>query len=144
VLFVCSGNSARSVIAEALLRHRTAGAVAATSAGTRPTAAFHPHAVRVLRERFGIGVGDRRPRPLDDLAGRAFDHVITLCDKAREACPEFPDHPRRAHWSVADPAAAPGAGYRDFVRTAADIDTRIGHLLPVLATTTRRHPRARS
>jgi hypothetical protein len=74
--------------------------------------------------------------------------VITLCDKAREACPEFRDHPRRAHWSVPDPAAAEGAdddGYAAFERTAADIDTRVGHLLPVLAVlTTRRNRRDRT
>jgi protein-tyrosine-phosphatase len=139
VLFVCTGNSARSVIAEALLRHRTAGAVAATSAGTRPKPAVHPHAVRVLRERFGIDLTGRRPRHLDDLAGRRFDHVITLCDRAREACPEFPGHPRRAHWSVPDPAAVEGgdpAVRAAFERAAVDIDTRIGHLLPVLAVPT--------
>jgi protein-tyrosine-phosphatase len=136
VLFICTGNSARSVIAETLLRHHTAGAVDVTSAGTRPKPSLHPHTVRVLREGFGIDIADQRPRHLDDLAGRAFNHVITLCDKAREACPEFPDHPRRAHWSVADPAVAEGtgdAGYPAFELTAADIDTRIGHLLPVLA-----------
>jgi protein-tyrosine-phosphatase/DNA-binding transcriptional ArsR family regulator len=136
VLFVCTGNSARSVIAEALLHHRSAGSVAATSAGTRPRDAQHPHAVRVLRERFGIDVGDRRPRPVDGLTGGGFDHVITLCDRAREACPEFPDHPRRAHWSLPDPAAADD-GYPAFERTATEIDIRIGHLLPVLAATDR-------
>src|SRR3954466_7439005 len=135
VLFVSTGNSARSAIAEALLRHHTAGAVAATSAGTRPKPSLHPHTIRVLRERFGIDIGSQQPRHLDDLAGRAFDHVITLCDKAREACSEFPDHPWQAHWSVPDPAVAEGddAGYPAFERTAADIDTRIRHLLPVLA-----------
>jgi protein-tyrosine-phosphatase len=135
VLFICTGNSARSVIAEAFLRHHTAGTVAVASAGTRPKPALHPDAVRVLRQQFGIDVADQRPRHLDDLAGREFDHVITLCDKAREACQEFPDHPRRTHWSIPDPAAAEGAdaGYPAFERTAADIDTRIRHLLPVLA-----------
>ena len=67
--------------------------------------------------------------------------MITLCDKAREACPEFPHHPRRAHWSIPDPAAADGTdhdSYPAFERTAADIDTRIRHLLPVLTTTDRR------
>ena len=64
--------------------------------------------------------------------------MITLCDKAREACPEFPDHPRRAHWSIPDPATADDddqASYPAFQRTAADIDTRIRHLLPVLTAT---------
>ncbi|WP_369131652.1 ArsR family transcriptional regulator [Modestobacter sp. I12A-02662] len=145
VLFVCTGNSARSVTAEALLRHHTDGTVVAASAGTRPRPALHPQAVRVLRERFGIDVADQRPRHLDDLAGRAFDQVITLCDKAREACPELPGHPRRAHWSVPDPAAAEDtgdAGRAVFERTAADIDTRVRHLLSVLAVpATRRNRR---
>jgi ArsR family transcriptional regulator, arsenate/arsenite/antimonite-responsive transcriptional repressor / arsenate reductase (thioredoxin) len=135
VLFVCTGNSARSPIAEALLRHR-AGDVTVTSAGSRPKDQLHPHAVRVLRERFGIDVSDRLPRHLDALAGRRFDHVITLCDRARESCPEFPDQPRRVHWSIPDPASA-GDGYAAFRRTAADIETRVGHLLPVLTITGR-------
>ena len=64
--------------------------------------------------------------------------MITLCDRAREACPDFPDHPRRAHWSIPDPAAPrPTTRYRAFRRAAADIDTRIRHLLPVLTATDR-------
>ena len=109
-----------------------------TSAGSRPKRHLHPNAVRVLRETFGIDISDQRPRHLDTLAGRRFDHVITLCDRAREACPEFPDHPRRAHWSIPDPATADDddqASYPAFQRTAADIDTRIRHLLPVLTAT---------
>lgn len=128
VLFVCTGNSARSPIAETLLHHHTAGSVTVTSAGTRPKPQLHPHTVRVLRDEFGIDVTGRQPRPLDTVADRRFDHVITLCDKAREACPEL-GH-RRIHWSIPDPATA---GYPVFHRTAADIDTRVRHLLPVLA-----------
>jgi ArsR family transcriptional regulator, arsenate/arsenite/antimonite-responsive transcriptional repressor / arsenate reductase (thioredoxin) len=138
VLFVCTGNSARSPMAEALLRRHTGGRVTAASAGTRPKAQLHPHAVRVLHERFGIDLGDQLPRHLDDLAGRRFDHVITLCDRAREACPELPHHPRRSHWSIPDPATAgDGAqsGYAAFARTATEIDTRVRHLLPVLTST---------
>ncbi|HEY0451139.1 ArsR family transcriptional regulator [Actinophytocola sp.] len=127
VLFVCTGNSARSPIAEALLRHHTAGGVTVTSAGSHPKPQLHPQAVRVLREDFGIDVAGQDPRHLDTVARRRFDHVITLCDKAREACPEFPHHPRRIHWSIPDPA-----GYPAFHHTAADIDTRVRHLLPVL------------
>jgi protein-tyrosine-phosphatase len=137
VLFVCTGNSARSPIAEALLRHQTAGHVVVTSAGSRPKPSLHPNTVRVLRETFGIDVSSQRPQHLDTLADRTFDHVITLCDKAREACPEFPQHPRRIHWSIADPAATDGtdaACYPAFQRVAADIDTRIRHLVPVLTT----------
>ena len=139
VLFVCTGNSARSPIAEALLRHHTADQVAVTSAGSRPRQSLHPDAIRVLRETFGIDISGRRPQHLDTLAGHTFDHVITLCDRAREACPEFPRHPRRIHWSVPDPAKADGdhPDYSAFQRVASDIDTRVRHLLPVLAATDR-------
>ncbi|HEX6873314.1 MAG TPA: ArsR family transcriptional regulator [Micromonosporaceae bacterium] len=132
VLFVCTGNSARSPIAEALLRHHTNGQVATSSAGTVPKPGLHPHAVRVLRERYRIDLAGQHPRHLDRLTGR-FDYLITLCDKARETCSAFGDEPRRVHWSVPDPAAGE-AGYQNFVATAADIDTRVRHLLPVLAT----------
>jgi protein-tyrosine-phosphatase/DNA-binding transcriptional ArsR family regulator len=137
VLFVCTGNSARSPIAEALLRHYSADRVTVTSAGSRPKTHLHPDAVRVLDDLFGIDISGQQPRHLDTLADRRFDHVITLCDKAREVCPEFPDLPRRVHWSIPDPAtsgAGPGS-YAAFKRTAADIDTRVRHLLPVLGAT---------
>jgi ArsR family transcriptional regulator, arsenate/arsenite/antimonite-responsive transcriptional repressor / arsenate reductase (thioredoxin) len=136
VLFVCTGNSARSPIAEALLRHRTAGRVDVTSAGSRPKPSMHPNTERVLREAFGIDISGQRPRHIDAVAGQRFDQVITLCDRARETCPELGRHPWRAHWSIPDPAAAGDTdqgGYPVFERTAEDIDTRIRHLLPVLA-----------
>ncbi|HEU4424036.1 MAG TPA: ArsR family transcriptional regulator [Pilimelia sp.] len=137
VLFVCTGNSARSPIAEALLRQRTAGHVAAISAGSRPKSQLHPNTVRVLRHHFGIDIAGQRPRHLETLTGRRFDYLITLCDKAREVSPEFDSHRRRLHWSIPDPAAAGNddrASYPAFTRTATDIDARVRHLLPVLAT----------
>ena len=140
MLFVCTGNSARSPIAEALLRRRTSGQVKAISAGSRPKPRLHANTVRVLRDRFGIDVAAQRPRHLDTLTDRRFDYVITLCDKAREACPEFRDNPHRLHWSIPDPATAGDtdqASYPAFARTATAIDTRVRHLLPVLATTNR-------
>ncbi|MGI5321220.1 metalloregulator ArsR/SmtB family transcription factor [Actinomadura nitritigenes] len=150
VLVVCTGNSARSPIAEALLRHHSAGRVNAISAGTRPKPALHPGAVRVLREEYGIDVAGQRPRHLDALHGRRFDYVITLCDKAREVCPEFDGHTRRIHWSIPDPAASSdptGSGDRSraveeaaFARAAADIDTRVRYLLPVLALASEARP----
>ncbi len=138
VLFACTGNSARSPIAEALLRHHTAGDVTVTSAGSRPRPRIHPNAVRVLREEYGVDISDRHPRHLDAVAGRRFDHVVTLCDKVREVCPEFGSRPRLVHWSIPDPAAAGDtdeAGYPTFQRIAADIDVRVRHLLPVLTPT---------
>lgn len=137
VLFVCTGNSARSPIAEALLRRHTGGQIKATSAGSHPKPRMHANTVRVLRDQFGIDIADRPPRHLNTLTGRRFDYVITLCDKARGVCPEFADHPRRVHWSIADPASAGDrdqASYPAFARTAADIDSRVRYLLPVLAT----------
>lgn len=136
VLFVCTGNSARSPIAEALLRHRTSGTVEVVSAGIRPKAGLHPNAVRVLQEEFGLDITGQRPRHLDTINGRRFDYVVSLCDKAREALPVFPEHPRQIHWSVPDPAMAGDrdkTGYPAFQRTAIDIDTRIRYLLPVLS-----------
>jgi len=135
VLFVCTGNSARSPIAEALLRHHTAQHVTVTSAGSRPKPGLHPNTIRVLRDAFDIDVANQQTRHLDTLSGHRFDHVITLCDRAREACPEFAHNPRRIHWSISDPATAGDtdqASYPAFQRTAGDIDTRIRHLLPLL------------
>ncbi|MER6590507.1 ArsR family transcriptional regulator [Micromonospora purpureochromogenes] len=138
VLFVCTGNSARSPIADALLRHRTGGQVEVASAGSRPKPRHHPNAIRVLHDEFAIDITGRRPRHLDTLTGCRFDYVISLCDKAREACPDFPDHPRRVHWSIPDPATAGNTdqtSYPAFQHTATDIDTRVRHLLPVLTAT---------
>ncbi|MFY1686897.1 ArsR family transcriptional regulator [Plantactinospora sp. WMMB782] len=138
VLFVCTGNSARSPIAEALLRHHTGGQVETTSAGGLPKPRLHPGAVRVLRQEFGLRVAGQLPRHWDTVSGRRFDYVISLCDKAREKCPDFPGDPRRVHWSIPDPAATGDADQGDhsiFQRTATDIDTRVRHLLPVLRTT---------
>lgn len=135
VLFVCSGNSARSPIAEALLRAHAGHRWEVASAGTRPKTDFHPHAVRVLREEFGLDL-DGRPRQLDTVIDRPLHYVISLCDKAREACPDFPGRPERVHWSIPDPASgrdADGADYRAFQRAAADIRLRTRHLIPVLA-----------
>ncbi|OLF16259.1 arsenate reductase/protein-tyrosine-phosphatase family protein [Actinophytocola xanthii] len=124
VLFVCSGNTARSPMAEALLRHRAGDLVEVASAGTRPGSQLHPEAGRVLRSDFGLDLSGHRPRHVDAVAGQRFDRVITVCDRAREACPEFPE---RAHWSIPVPSDA------RFHDTAAEIDTRVRHLLPVLA-----------
>src|SRR3954451_3500990 len=93
VLFICTGNSARSPIAEALLRHHGGEHVTVVSAGTRPRDRMHRHAVRILRDTIGIDISDQRPQHLDTVIGQRFDHVITLCDRAREAAPDFADRP---------------------------------------------------
>ena len=138
VLFVCTGNSIRSPIAEALMRHHGGNSVSVTSAGTHPRPCLHPNAVRVMDNRYGIDVSDKEPGSLDGLTGRRFDHVVTLCDKARERCPEFVRRQRRVHWSVHDPtttSASDRTSYRAFEQVAADIDTRVRHLLPTLTST---------
>lgn len=132
VLFACTGNSARSPIAEALLDRHSGGTIEVTSAGSHPKQRMHPDAVRVLKEHYGVDISGRRPRHFDTLNGRRFDYVISLCDKVREVCPDFGDRPRRVHWSIPDPAAAGDAGHAAFVRAAAEIDTRVRHLLPQL------------
>jgi protein-tyrosine-phosphatase/DNA-binding transcriptional ArsR family regulator len=132
VLFVCTGNSARSPVAEALVRHHAAGRVRAASAGTRPRAAMHPGAVRALRDRTGIDISGQRPRPLDAVAGTRFDHLVTLCDRAREELPAVGvTTGRRSHWR--SPHPAPRGDDSGFAALVADLDTRVRHLLPTLA-----------
>jgi protein-tyrosine-phosphatase len=134
VLFLCTGNSARSQMAEALASARSAGAVEAHSAGSHPKP-LHPNAVRVMREEHGLDLSGRASKHLDVFAGQRFDWVISLCDRVRELCPELPGHPETIHWSIPNPAAGDGddaASYPLFQRTAADVATRIEHLLAVL------------
>ena len=133
VLFLCTGNSARSQIAEALLEHMSARAIQAASAGSNPKR-LHPNAVRVMKKR-GIDISENRTKHLEEFAAQRFDVVITLCDRVREVCPEFPSHPRLMHWSIPDPALeAPTnrASYPAFERTATELETRIGYLLHLL------------
>jgi ArsR family transcriptional regulator, arsenate/arsenite/antimonite-responsive transcriptional repressor / arsenate reductase (thioredoxin) len=130
VLFLCTGNSSRSQIAEALVERLSDGAVRAWSAGSKPKT-LHPNAVRVMAAR-GIDISGNETKSLDLFAEQRFDLVITLCDKVREVCPEFPDTPDALHWSVPDPALAPGRDdetYAVFERTAVDLEARITFLL---------------
>lgn len=131
MLFLCTGNSARSQMAEALAVARSGRRVHARSAGSHPKP-LHPYAVRAMAE-LGIDLRGHQPRHLSVFAAERFDYVVTLCDKVREVCPEFPGHPGYIHWSIADPAAAPGAGsYLAFRQLAADIDRRLGYLLAAI------------
>jgi ArsR family transcriptional regulator, arsenate/arsenite/antimonite-responsive transcriptional repressor / arsenate reductase (thioredoxin) len=137
VLFLCTGNSARSQIAEALVQHHSAGSVDARSAGSHPKA-LHPNTVRVLAER-GIDIAGRSTKPLSRFARTRFDRVITLCDKVREICPEFTGGPIVAHWSIADPAATGGtdaAIYAAFQHVTDEIEDRVTLLLADLDTPT--------
>jgi len=134
VLFLCTGNSARSQMAEALIRERSGGAVQAYSAGSHPKP-LHPNAVRVMREEHGIDLAGHESKHLSVFADQHFDWVISLCDRVREVCPEFPGDPEAIHWSIPDPAAGHAddeASYPAFQQTAAELETRIGFLLAVL------------
>lgn len=130
LLFLCTGNSARSQIAEALVEHRSAGTVVARSAGSHPKP-LHPNAVRVMAER-GIDIAGRHTKSLSRFAQSRFDRVITLCDKVREICPELPGAPIAAHWSIADPAASGETDtvtFPAFEHVADEIETRVALLL---------------
>jgi protein-tyrosine-phosphatase/DNA-binding transcriptional ArsR family regulator len=130
VLFLCTGNSSRSQIAEALIGPLSGGLVAAVSAGSKPKA-LHPNAVEAMRRR-GIDISGNETKQLALFAARRFDLVVTLCDKVREVCPEFPAQPETVHWSVRDPAETPGTDaktYPAFEQTAVDVEARIRFLL---------------
>jgi ArsR family transcriptional regulator, arsenate/arsenite/antimonite-responsive transcriptional repressor / arsenate reductase (thioredoxin) len=142
VLFLCTGNSARSQIAEALVQRRSGGLVEAFSAGSHPKP-LHPNAVRVMAE-HGIDIRRRVSRHLNVFTADRFGYVITLCDRVREICPEFPGHPRHIHWSIPDPAAAGDtdeASYPAFQAVTAELDVRIGFLLAAIAATPARPAR---
>jgi ArsR family transcriptional regulator, arsenate/arsenite/antimonite-responsive transcriptional repressor / arsenate reductase (thioredoxin) len=132
LLFLCTGNSARSPVAEALARQQ-APQIEVASAGSHPKL-LHENTVRVLRE-YGIELAGRPPRHLSAFEGQPFDYVITLCDRVREVCPEFAGPARQVHWSIPDPAAAGGAvqdSYPAFQRMAAELHARIGFLLAAI------------
>jgi arsenate reductase len=107
VLVLCTGNSARSQMAEGWLRRLGDGRVEAFSAGTHPAAAVNPLAVRAMGE-VGIDLGDQRPKSIERYLAERFDYVITVCDDAAEECPIFPGPARRIHWSFPDPAKTEG------------------------------------
>ena len=107
VLLLCTGNSARSQMAEGLLRHEAGHVYEVFSAGTEPTH-VRPEAITVMRE-VGIDISSHRSKSVDEFAGWDFDYVITVCDNAKESCPVFPAKARRIHWSIEDPAAVQGS-----------------------------------
>ena len=106
VLILCTGNSARSQMAEGILRHMAGDRYEVFSAGTRP-AGLNPLAVEVMRE-IGIDISGQRSKSVDQFVGQPFDYVITVCDNAKESCPIFPGPGQRIHQSFEDPAAHPG------------------------------------
>ena len=141
VLFLCTGNSARSQMAEALARALSGGAVEAYSAGSHPKP-LHPNALRVMREEHGLDLSGQLSKHLDVFDGQRFDWVISLCDRVREVCPDFSGDPRTIHWSIPNPAtgAADDVTYPLFQQTAAELVTRIGFLLAAISDSTP-HPK---
>lgn len=109
VLVLCTGNSCRSVIAEALINHLCAESYKAVSAGSNPTGYIHPKSIETLK-RHNIEVGKPRSKSWDEFTGQNFDLVITVCDSAaNEPCPVFLGHYKKLHWSTPDPASAKGS-----------------------------------
>ena len=106
VLILCTGNSARSQMAEGLLRHDGGAAFEVFSAGVEPSH-VRPQAIEAMRE-IGIDISAHRSKSVDEFAGQGVDYVITVCDNANERCPVFPGSTKRVHWSFDDPAAAEG------------------------------------
>ena len=144
VLFLCTGNSARSPMAAALATALSGGAIEASSAGSDPRA-LHPNALRVMREAYGLDLAGHSPTRLETFAGERFDWVISLCDRVREVCPDFPGEPETIHWSIPNPATgeADAVTYRLFQETAAELASRIEFLIAALGDQTHapREPR---
>jgi len=107
LLFLCTGNSARSQIGEAILMRKGRDRFVVASAGSQPAPRVNPLTIEVLRE-FNIDWSGRAPKGIDAVMGDRWDLIITVCDQAREACPTFPGRPAFAHWGMPDPAAVVG------------------------------------
>jgi arsenate reductase len=128
VLILCTGNSARSIMGEYLLRAKGHGRFEVSSAGSHPSGQVNPLAVRVLREKYGLDASGARSKSWDEFKNVKFDFVITVCDNAKETCPIWPGQPLVAHWGSPDPAAAEGTEeerYRLFVSVASQIARRV-------------------
>jgi arsenate reductase len=128
VLFLCTGNSARSILGEYLLRRIGDQRFETYSAGTVPTGKVNAFALRVLRELYHIDATGARSKSTDEYKDFHFDFVITVCDNARESCPVWPGQPIVAHWGVPDPALATGTDaeiFEEFRRTALLLQRRI-------------------
>lgn len=135
VLFLCTENSARSQMAEGLLRHLAGGSVEVFSAGSQP-ADVHPSAIRVLAQ-MGVDISQQRSKHLDLFRDQSFDSIVTVCDRMRESCPAFPGDCEPIHWSLPDPAAREGLSETErdaaFAQIAQQLLMRLRHFLVLLA-----------
>jgi ArsR family transcriptional regulator, arsenate/arsenite/antimonite-responsive transcriptional repressor / arsenate reductase (thioredoxin) len=135
VVFLCTGNSARSQMAEGWLRHLSSGGVSVRSAGTQPRS-LHPLAVQVMAE-AGIDIGYHQAKGLETLTSVEPDVVVTVCDLAREQCPDWPQQPTQLHWSIPDPIrvhGSPEAQTQAFRAARDDLRHRVEGLLTLLPT----------
>jgi protein-tyrosine-phosphatase len=140
VLFLCTKNSARSQMAEALLRHLSQGAIEAFSAGSEPAEQVHPLAVYSMAQ-IGLDISQAHPKHVEAFRGQRFDAIVTVCDRVREVCPVFPNDPERIHWSFPDPVLVDGpeeARRHAFEQTALQLATRIRFLIALLEREQRR------
>jgi arsenate reductase len=127
-LFLCTGNSARSILGEYLLRHMGGSRFQVYSAGSFPTGKVNPLAVQILKDVYNIDASDARSKSWEEFNDIEFDFVVTVCDNARETCPVWPGQPIVAHWSSPDPAAVEGTDaekYRAFRKVALQINRRL-------------------
>lgn len=127
-LFLCTGNSARSIIGEYLLRRLGGSRFQVYSAGSFPTGKVNPLAVQVLKDVYNIDASEARSKSWEEFKDVEFDFVVTVCDNARESCPVWPGQPIVAHWSSPDPAAVEGTDtekYRAFKEVAFQINRRL-------------------
>jgi arsenate reductase len=132
ILVLCTGNSARSQLAEALFRAEGGDRISVESAGSDPKAEIHPMAWRVASEVLGLDLTGQSPKSVARFTGERFDVVVTVCDRAAERCPLFPGAPERVHWSLRDPAVARGdeeTVRRAFEDVARDLRERIRSFL---------------
>lgn len=133
VLFLCTYNSARSQMAESLLRKLGGDEVEVFSAGSEPTS-IHPLTTKVMTD-LGMDLSDHRSKHLHEFIGQRFDYVVSVCDRVREVCPVLPGDPEQIHWSIPDPAAVEGnlrTRERAFANTANELTFRIQFLLLVI------------
>jgi protein-tyrosine-phosphatase len=143
VLFLCTENSARSQMAEGLLRHLAGDTFTVASAGSHP-GEVHPAAIRALAQ-MGVDISQQRAKHLDLFLDQPFDYVVTVCDRIRESCPTFPGDREQIHWSLPDPAALEGVSESErddaFIKVAQQLLTRLRHFLALITYEQSQHNR---
>jgi arsenate reductase len=132
ILFLCTGNAARSQMAEAIANAFHSDKVEAVSAGSRPAGWVHPLSIRAMAEQ-GVDIRDAESKPADRFMNEKFDVVVTVCDSAAQDCPHWPNAARVEHWPIEDPSFGSGDGMQRFVATRDDLARRIDELVATLS-----------